>query len=70
MSKEKWEQIYEKYCEQRAVATDDVREAYKNLNEAFDVYLSAISEDEFRNAFMYGYMYAKAEMQKGGAVNV
>lgn len=46
--------------------TDDVREAYKNLNDAFDVYLSAISEDEFRNAFMYGYMYAKAEMQKGG----
>lgn len=48
--------------------TDDVREAYKNLSDAFDVYLSAISEDEFRNAFMYGYMYAKAEMQKGGAV--
>lgn len=67
MSKEKWEQIYEKYCEQRATVTDDVREAYKNLNDAFDVYLSAISEDEFRNAFMYGYMYAKAEMQKGGA---
>lgn len=66
MSKEKWEQIYEKYCEQRAAVTDDVRAAYKNLSDAFDVYLSAIGEDEFRNAFMYGYMYAKTEMQKGG----
>lgn len=66
---EKMEKIYEEYCENRAAASDDVREIYQKMNDVFMDYLNAVCEDEFRNAFMFGYAYglkaAKAEMKKG-----
>lgn len=66
MSTEKLKQIYENYQEHRATASDGVKDTYAKMNNAFNEYLSEVLEDEFRNAFMYGYMYAKAENQKNG----
>lgn len=63
------EKIYDEYCENRASASDEVRRTYDELHDAFDVYLNAVQEDEFRNAFMFGYAYglkvSEAKMKAG-----
>jgi hypothetical protein len=63
------EKIYDEYCENRASASDEVRRTYDELHDAFDVYLSAVQEDQFRNAFMFGYAYglkvSDAKMKAG-----
>lgn len=71
MSEKQFEKLYEDYCENRSTSSGDVRRTYDEINDAFENYINAICEDEFRNAFMFGYAYgmkaAKAEMEKGGA---
>lgn len=71
MSEKQFEKLYEEYNESRPTASDDVRRTYSEMHTAFEEYLNAVCEDEFRNIFMFGYAYgmkaAKAEMQKGGA---
>lgn len=69
MSKKMMEKLYEGYCENRATASEDVRRAYNEMHDAFEGYLNAVREDEFRNAFMFGYTYnlkaAKSGMEGG-----
>lgn len=61
--------MYEEYCENRASASEDVRRTYEKMHAAFDEYLVAVQEDEFRNVFMFGYAYglkaAKLDMKDG-----
>lgn len=69
MSKKMMEKLYDEYCENRATASEDVRKTYNEMHTAFDKYLNAVQEDEFRNAFMFGYTYglkvAKSGMEGG-----
>lgn len=69
MEEKMLEKIYEEYCENRATASEDVRRTYNEMHIAFEEYLSAVQEDQFRNAFMFGYAYglkvSDAKMKAG-----
>ena len=54
MSEKQFEKLYEDYCENRSTSSGDVRRTYDEINDAFENYINAICEDEFRNAFMFG----------------
>lgn len=69
MEEKMLEKIYGEYCENRATASEDVKKTYDEMHLAFDEYLSAVQEDQFRNAFMFGYAYglkaSEAKMKAG-----
>lgn len=69
MEEKMLEKIYEEYCENRVTASEDVRRTYDEMHIAFEEYLSAVQEDQFRNAFMFGYAYglkvSDAKMKAG-----
>lgn len=65
MSKQMLEKLYGEYREKRAMASDDVRRTYDEMHDAFQNYLDAVCEDEFRNAFMFGYAYGLKAAQAG-----
>ncbi len=65
MSKQMMEKLYEEYRENRAMASDDVKRTYDEMQDAFQNYLNAVCEDEFRNAFMFGYAYGLKAAQAG-----
>ena len=53
------DKIYSDYLENRGQASDRVRQAYDNLHDAFEEYLSAVDEDTFRQVFGYMTNHAK-----------
>lgn len=69
MEEKMLEKIYEEYCENRAMASENVRRTYDEMHTTFEEYLSAVQEDGFRNAFMFGYAYglkvSEAKMKAG-----
>lgn len=46
---------YDEFLEQEAPVSQEVRDTYILMNRVFDEYLSAVTENNFRNAFMFGY---------------
>lgn len=69
MEEKMLEKIYDEYCENLATASEDVKRTYSEMHSAFDEYLNAVQEDQFRNAFMFGYAYglkvSEAKMKAG-----
>ena len=65
MSKQMMEKFYEEYQESRETASEDVIKALDDMRHAFEGYLDAVCEDEFRNAFMFGYAYGLKAAQAG-----
>ncbi len=43
-----WEDIQES-------ASDEIREAYRKIDDSFNEYLNAVQDDIFQQAFRYGY---------------
>lgn len=36
-------------------ASDEIREAYRKIDDSFNEYLNAVQDDIFQQAFRYGY---------------
>lgn len=36
-------------------ASDEIREAYRKIDDSFNEYLNAVQDDMFQQAFRYGY---------------
>lgn len=58
MSEKQWEKIYDEYRESLEQGPDSVRDAYQEMNEAFEKYLCAIEDWTARTAFQFGFDYA------------
>ena len=43
-----WEDIQES-------SSDEIREAYRKIDDSFNEYLNAVQDDIFQQAFRYGY---------------
>lgn len=44
------------FCENvQESAPDEVREAYRKIDDSFNEYLNAVQDDIFQQAFRYGY---------------
>ncbi len=62
-----FEKIYEECLENEPQVSEAVRSSYKEMNKAFEEYLSAIQENMFRYAYQCGYEAAVKAILKGGA---
>lgn len=70
MSKQMMEKLYQEYQESRGTVSEDVLKARDDMCRAFEEYLNAVCEDEFRNAFMFGYAYGLKDAQVGKGESV
>lgn len=59
---ETFNRIYDECLENAPQATERIKKAYNDMRDAFEEYLSAIEEYEFRYAYECGYEAG----QKGG----
>lgn len=57
------EKLYGDYCEKDAeTAPEEVRNAYKNLCYAFDEYVNAVTDHEWKCGFRYAMQLAGKEV--------
>ena len=58
MSKKELEKIYEEYQNSLKKAPDEVRDAYRAMEDAIERYICAIEEWTFRTTFEFALDYA------------
>lgn len=65
MSKKKFEEIYEEFCENSESAPERVKSAYQAMHDAFEEYLCAVEEWTFRKSLEFALDYAaKTEISR------
>lgn len=55
MNRQQLDKYYDKFMDEIQETSDDTRKSYENMCHWFDEYVSAVTEEIFKQAFQYGY---------------